>query len=140
MKWIKLLIVHCSLLIAAGAAHADTDTYRAQLGRCDNGETLAVLNTTNAVTDALMGASNCYVGVGMQVIREYYADTATDTGRKFIAFANAVHAASLNIYSGPDECYPECGTIAQTLRADTTESYIRQYVIDMLDYIDTLDI
>lgn len=136
----KKILFICSLFVASAHAAVTTDSYRGELEKCALGTDLVVMNTTNEMTESLVGASGCYVGVGIRVIREYYADTATDTGKKFIAFANAVHAASLNIYNGPDECYPECGTIAQTMRADTTESYIRQYVLDMLDYVDTLNI
>jgi hypothetical protein len=78
--------------------------------------------------------------VGNSVIRKYYSATAEEMGKQFASFANSIYAASLWAYSGPDECYPECGQLAETMRMDMTESYIKRYVSDMLDYIDTLDI
>jgi hypothetical protein len=78
--------------------------------------------------------------VGNSVIRKYYSDTASDTGRRFVTFANSIYAASLNAYAGPDECYPECGQLAETMRMNMTEGYIKRYITDMLDYIDTMDI
>jgi hypothetical protein len=119
-----------------------TGAYRGALGDCDKAQDMRLGSaaSTNDVKKAVMDASNCYVRVGNSVIKKYYADTAEETAKRFINFADAIYAASLSAYSGPDECYPECGQVAETMRMDMTESYIKRYITDMLDYIDTMDI
>jgi hypothetical protein len=133
-----------SIIFAATVANADmgTQRYRDALRDCDKAQEseLGARSSTNDIKKVVMDASNCYVKVGDSVIRKYDSDTYEETGKRFIAFANAIYAASLNAFTGPDECYPECGQLAESMRMDMTESYIKQYVTDMLDYIDTMDI
>ncbi|MCL1902283.1 MAG: hypothetical protein FWG18_01495 [Alphaproteobacteria bacterium] len=139
-KIIYLLIAIC----VVNAAHADMGTgqFRDALLKCDDARdaSMSDKNSTNDMNQVILDASNCYVKVGNAVIKKFYADTAEDTGKKFAAFANAIYSASQNLYSGPDECYPECGQISTNLRINMTEAVIKRYITDMLDYIDTLDV
>jgi hypothetical protein len=132
------------MIMAAGAANAatGTDAYRRALQKCDDAQTekLSKQTSTNDIKKTVLDASNCYVSVGNSVIKKYYSDTAEESGKKFVAFANAIYGASLSAFSGPDACYPECGQISESMRMDMTESYIKKYITDMLDYIDTLDV
>jgi hypothetical protein len=140
----KKLLFSFTIIFAITNANADMGTgkYRDALKKCDKEQTQALDNqaSTNDVKKTVLDTSNCYVKVGNAVIKKYYSDTIEDTGKKFISFANSIYASSLNLYSGPDECYPECGQISGTMRMNMTESYIKKYIVDMLDYIDTLDI
>lgn len=139
----KILFLALAFCMTAPAyADMGTKTYRDALAKCDSAQQSRLDDTssTNNVKKIVMDASNCYVKVGNSVIRKYYSDTAEETGKRFVTFANSIYAASLNAYSGPDECYPECGQLAETMRMDMTESYIKKYITDMLDYIDTMDI
>ena len=139
----KLFLIFAITLVSTSAfADMGTQKYRGALTKCDADQD-SRLNTTVSTNDikrTVLDASNCYVRVGTDVIRNYYSDTYEDTARAFIAYANAIYAASLNAYSGPDECYPECGQMSEVMRMDMTESYIKRYIIDMLDYVDTLDV
>jgi hypothetical protein len=140
----RKLLFFVLILCAWTPAYADmgTKTYRDALAKCDKEQQsrLDDATATNDVKKIVMDTSNCYVKVGNSVIRKYYSDTAEETGKRFVTFANSIYAASLNAFSGPDECYPECGQLAQSMRMDMTESYIKRYVTDMLDYIDAMDI
>ena len=140
-----LLFAICYLLfMTAAPSYADmgTQAFRDMLAECDGVQAAAMMEHSDAndMNKIAMDASNCYIKTGNAVIKKYYTQTAEDTGKKFTAFANAIHAAAGNIYMGPDECYPECGHIANNLRMGTTERHIKQYVIEMLDYVDSLDI
>jgi len=136
----KKIFITCYLsLISCTCFGATTDEYRDALKKCDDAQTAQIETTaTNAdVAATLTGTSNCYVRVGAAVINEYYSDTAADMRAKFIAFANAAHTATGNIYFGPDTCWPECGHDGELMRLATTEKYIRTYVSDILNFIDT---
>lgn len=140
----KKLLVSFFIIFAITNANADMGTgkYRDALKKCDKEQNsqLDTQASTNDVKKTVLNASNCYVKVGNSVIKKYYSDTMEETGKKFVSFANSIYATSTNLYNGPDECYPECGQIAETMRMNMTESYIKKYIIDMLDYIDTLDV
>ena len=145
MKFKSLCFMLFALCFAtAQPARADigTKVYRDMIAECDRTRTAAMeqYSTNDDMNRIAMDASNCYIKVGNAVIKKYYVDTADDTGKKFIAFANAIYAAAGNLYSGPDECYPDCGHIAESLRIGTTETHIKQYIIEMLDYVDKLDV
>ena len=140
----KKLLCFLFALGCFGGAYADMGTkqFRDAITKCDDARDAAMSgkNSTNDMNKAVLDSSNCYMKVGGAVISKYYKETAKDIGKKFIAFANAIYAASLNLYSGPDECYPECGQIAENLRINMTEAAIKKYITDMLDYIDMLDV
>lgn len=123
-------------------ANMGTDAYRNAVAKCDAQQESQLKSkaATNDIKKTILDASNCYIKVGNSVIKKYYSDTFEETGKKFVNFANSIYATSMNLYSGPDECYPECGQIAETMHMNMTESYIKRYIIDMLDYVDTLDI
>lgn len=129
-------------IISNSYAKSGTDSYRNQLKECDKKQDSQLSNqaSTNDVKKVVLDTSNCYVKVGTSVIKKYYSDTFDETLNKFMNFSNSIYSASFNLYSGPDECYPECGQLAYTMRMNMTETYIKKYVIDMLNYIDKLDI
>lgn len=140
----KKFLFLLTIIFTTNAALADmgTGTYRNALKDCDKkqGTQLETTSSTDGIKKSVIDTSNCYVKVGKSVIKKYYSDTYEETEKKFINFSNSIYSASLNLYSGPDECYPECGQIAGTMRMNMTQTYIKKYIVDMLDYIDTLDI
>lgn len=139
----KKIIAICFAVFVAMPVFADTDTdtFRAALVACDNARTDAATNatTTDDVNRAVLDASNCYIHVGNDVIAKFYSDSEKDMRKELLDFSNALYAAAGALYSGPDLCYPDCGQIANNLQMTKTEDTIKQYVSDMLDYIDTLN-
>lgn len=140
----KKALISFFIIFAITGANADMGTakYRDALNKCDKNQEsqLNKVISTNDIKKTVMDTSNCYIKVGNSVIKKYYSDTSKETAKKFITFANSIYSASLNVFNGPDECYPECGQISETMRMNMTESYIKKYILDMLDYIDTLDV
>jgi hypothetical protein len=140
MKKVLIALGVFQMFCCGAFADSATKSFRNDLAKCEKNGMASVegKSATEEVNAALLSESNCYISVGNAVIKKFYANTRDAAQKNFIGFANASYHAAASAYIGPDECYPECGQMAEELRTNMTTRAIRQYITDMLDYIDNL--
>ncbi len=138
----KPWIISFSLIfgtIASANANVDVSKYRNDLNGCDmeSEQSMDIDFSQSNMTASTNTKTNCYIRVAGRLIDTYYKSSAKQMKRDLIDLANKTAAASINIYNGPDECYPKCGSMTDGLAAEKTATYIKTYVIDLINYTET---